>query len=139
MQITIVLDETMVEQAIRPVLDRLDALQQRFEDFISYETESDAQEEYNMGVVTDKATAILEESREQRTVLDSLTVWAQGQKDVLQGVRDDLATAIQNGATMEDLASLDEAIAAFDQNTDIASAVMENTDTEPETPAEPTV
>jgi hypothetical protein len=139
MQVTIVIDEDMVQaavtSAIQPVLARLDRLESKLDAFVSYEVEADFQEEVQMGIATDKIEQALDEAREQRTVLDSLTVWAQGQKDALQAVRDDLSTAIERGVTEADLASLDEVIASIDNNTAVASAVMENT---PEGGGEPT-
>lgn len=134
MQVTINLDESLMD-GVHQRLDRLEAL---LESFMVSEAISDQMEEVQMGVVSDKVDAVLAEAAEQSTVVESLVVWAQGQREVLEQVRADLATAIANGATDEDLAGLDEAIASFDTNTArVGEVVTQGTAAEGETPVEP--
>lgn len=127
-----------VETALAPVKAELAELKELISTFVAYEVETDAEEAQAMGVVTDKVTQALTEAQEQSTVIDGLVVWAQAQKDVLEQVRADLATAIANGATEADLAALDEAIASFDSNTArVTQVVTEGTAAEGESPSNP--
>jgi hypothetical protein len=127
------LDESLMD-GVHQRLDRLEAL---IESFMVSEAIEDQAEEQFMGVVSDKVDAVLAEAAEQRTVTESLvTVW-NGQREVLEQVRADLAEAIANGATDEDLAGLDEAIATFDQNTArVQEVVTQGTAAEGETPVD---
>lgn len=141
MQVNITLDETLmdgVHQRLDQMQEQINAIQGLIEAFVTYEVATDEEEALNMGVVSEKVESVLAEAQEQSTVIDGLVVWAQGQKDVLEQVRADLAAAIENGATAEDLAGLDEAIAAFDTNTGrVTQVVTSGTDAEGEEPVNP--
>lgn len=139
MQITIVLDEDMLENALSPVLSALHRLEDKFDTFVQYEVSADQEENYNMGVVTDKLTAGMEELSQLRTVTDGILTWSQTQSSVLTDLRAQLATAIENGATTEDLAGLDEFIAGIDTESGrLASVLTEGTPVEGETPSDTT-
>jgi hypothetical protein len=136
--INIYLDEDLLKEALAPVHEKLDRLEQNMTDFVEYEVEEDTMEVIQMGVVTDKVTAALDEVSELRTVTDGVVAWSQAQTAALQGLRDDLATAIENGATDADLAGLDELIATTDAQTGrLAEAITAGTDAEGETPVNP--
>lgn len=130
--------QSAVQTALAPVKAELAEIKAILSAFVTYEVDSDAEEAEVMGVVSDKVDQVLAEAAEQTTVVESLVVWAQGQREVLEQVRADLAAAIANGATDEDLAGLDEAIASFDTNTGrVGEVVTQGTVAEGETPVEP--
>lgn len=137
MNITITLDETLmdgVHQRLDQMQEQINAIQALIEQFVTYEVATDQEEEEAMGVLTDKINANRDEVRELRTVADSVVTYVQNQGTVLQEVRDQLADAIANGATEEDLAGLDEVIAATDDVTADLRAITANTPAEGEEP-----